>query len=636
MTGHSDGIQPIGALVASARRGLVRSVEMGGAPARISEQVAAPELPPVPHPPTRSDSFDALFAPASALVSPVPFSFHLLELIRPLLYPDPAAHFARYDLRYDNGLSVNVELHGHGRLGLPTVYDYDVLFALFRLAAEREVTTNGELRGVSFRDIARTMGGTNEDYGGRVHGQIKESLNRWAALKFATNFDFAQARRAAEARDGRARQQTPDALPRRVRPKKQWYFVVQHGVYDGGSEGGVLDEHDDDATSDSSASTGQQLVHRPQTRELLGIVKFDTVWLDAIASGSTAWVDLELHAGLSERYAKRLYEVLLVRALRNPSWGPHEPWTIPVSALLEELGVRDQRKRARDTVIAKLPMLQELGVLRTWREQPGRGDRHVLELEPGDRLCAARAYVGVRMHERPEIARLVWALQQAPWSFSLPEARHMAETRPAVALRVLQRAVYLLELGWEPAKSWGGWVKDALVAEYAFGADTRFQTWLDVRLRGHQVPAFVDVRRMPTGVLDRLRLAAGLPTTAASASNGMDARPQPAAAVADAAPPTPEPEEFEDTLWGRVRRRLSEELPQSLYATWILPLEPVHQPSSTIPTLYLAAADEFSAEWVRRRYADRVAELATQETGNVIEVTVAAPGALTMRADRTG
>src|SRR5207248_161953 len=139
--------------------------------------------------------------------------------------------------------------------------------------------------------------------------------------------------------------------------------------------------------------------------------------------------------------------------------------------LLAELGVRDRRKRSRDTVLAKLPLLQELGVVGAWRERPGRGAHQVLELEPGERLRAARAYVGVRMQERPELGRLVWALQQAPWGFSLPEARHLAETRPAVTLRVLQRAVYLRETGWEPAKSWAGWLKDALVEEYAFTSD---------------------------------------------------------------------------------------------------------------------------------------------------------------------
>ncbi len=613
----------VGALVPAARAAHAR----GAAPAPAARvHDVAPELPPVPHPPTRSDSFDALFAPAAALVSPVPFSFHLLELVRPLLYPDPAAHFARYDLRYDNGLGVEVELHGHGELGLPTVYDYDVLFALFRLAADREVTASGELRGVSFRDIARTMGGADEDYGGRVHAQIKESLNRWAALKFATNFDFTQARRAAEARDGRARAHTPDALPRRVRPKKQWYFVVQHGVYEGA-----------DAAADVAADVAADATERAPAREFLGVVRFDSVWLDGIASGSTAWVDLDLHAGIAERYAKRLYEVLLVRALRHPTWGPHEPWTISVTGLLDELGVRDQRKRSRDTVIAKLPMLQELGVLGAWRERPGRGDRHLLELEPGERLCAARAYVGVRMHERPEIARLVWALQQSPWGFSLTEARHMADTRPAVALRVLQRAVYLLETGWRPGKSWGGWLKDALVEEYAFGSDARYQAWLDVRLRGHQVPAFVDVRYLPAGTADRLRGEAGLPvalplpgaapdTVSPAAARLATAGVRPPAAADDPSP-AEAVEHFEDDVWGRVRRQLGAELPPALYATWIAPLRPAQLATADVPTLVLVAPDDFAAEWVSRGYAPRIAELAGAELGVAVAAVVRTPAA---------
>ena len=567
----------------------------------------APELPPVAHAPTRSDSFDALFTAPSALVSPVPFSFHLLELVRPLLFPDPAVSFAKYDLRYDNGLAVNVELHGHGELGLPTVYDYDPLFALVRLAAEREVSELGELRGVSFRDIARTMGVSDEHYGGRVHTLLKESLNRWAALKFATNFDFSPARRGAEARDGRARPSLPDALPRRVRPKKQWYFVMQHGVYDGGP-GGVGDV--DAAAGDGAAG-----------REILGTVRFDPVWLGAVASGATAWVDLELHAGLAERYAKRLYEVLLVRALRRPSWSAQEPWVVTVAELLAELGVRDLRKRSRDTVIAKLPLLRDLGVLGAWREQQGRGDQHLLELEPGQRLTAARAYAGVRMHERPELARLIWGLQQAPWCFSLPEARHLAETRPAVTLRVLQRAVYLLETGWEPSRSWSGWLKDALVEEYAFGGDVRYQAWLDVRLRGHRAPAFIDVRRMPRGVSDRLRTEAGLEPIAAGGPTGRADRPGTAEAAADAGPAAP-PERFEETTWGRVRQQLSAELPAATYATWVRPLEVRRLPAAGALECELAASDAFAAEWVSRKYAARITELATADVGAPVRVSI--------------
>ena len=72
---------------------------------------------------------------------------------------------------------------------------------------------------------------------------------------------------------------------------------------------------------------------------------------------------------------------------------------------------------------------------------------------------------------------------------------------------------------------------------------------------------------------------------------------------------TPEPEEFEDTLWGRVRRRLSEELPQSLYATWILPLEPV--PTATALT------------WMMERYLNR--SLGRQGTGPGHQVLQAHP-----------
>src|SRR5699024_5752834 len=141
------------------------------------------------------------------------------------------------------------------------------------------------------------------------------------------NIDLASAngtRLAAEAREGRARGQAVDALPRRVLPKLRWYDVLKYGVDT--TAAGRLD--DSDAAEDRlEASVG-----------LLGVIRPEPVWLDLIASGYTAWIDREFHASLDERYAKRLYEVLLVRALRVPTWSAHEPWVVSVNDLLDEMG----------------------------------------------------------------------------------------------------------------------------------------------------------------------------------------------------------------------------------------------------------------------------------------------------------
>lgn len=253
--------------------------------------------------------------------------------------------------------------------------------------------------------------------------------------------------------------------------------------------------------------------------------------------------------------------------------------------------------------------------------------------EPGERLRAARAYVGVRMQERPELGRLVWALQQAPWGFSLPEARHLAETRPAITLRVLQRAVYLREIGWEPSKSWAGWLKDALVEEYAFASDPRYQAWLDIRQRGHRVPAFVDVRRMPHELLDRLRAAADLPVLRSDAApllarsfdDGL-LRPEVAAGASTAADTAPEAAEvFEDTPWGRIRRQLAADLPEGPYAAWVQPLRALAEPTAEAPRLVLVATDDFCAEWVTRAHAPRIAALAGSDLGCDVAVSVVPP-----------
>src|SRR5690348_4946100 len=93
----STGPRPLNALVPRA----VSSLTTGGAawPAaargRSSEPpLAAPRvLPARPHPATPTDSFEALYAPAGALVAPTAFAVHFLELVRPLLYPDPSVNF---------------------------------------------------------------------------------------------------------------------------------------------------------------------------------------------------------------------------------------------------------------------------------------------------------------------------------------------------------------------------------------------------------------------------------------------------------------------------------------------------------------------------------------------------------------
>lgn len=558
--------------------------------------------------PTRTDSFDALFVPADALVSPVPVAFHLLELVRPLLYPDPAVLRSEYTVRYPNGLGINVELHGNTKLGLLALFDLDVYFATRVIAADRGRGRDEVLGGVSLREIGRVLGVPGTQQNGEFLRDVMASLDRLSGFRLATDFDFAQVQRAVDASAGRARPFLPEALPRRVRPKRHWHFLLQVG----------LDEAVD-ANSDG-------------TRDVVGGIRFDPVWLDSVAGGATAWVDFALYRALSDRYAKLLYQTALVRILRHPGWSAHEPWEVSINDLLGAWGVSDVRTRTRRFVADKLPMLQDKGVFGAWQEVPGRGDGHRLILEPGERLLAARTYTGVRAEEQPELARLVWALQHGPWRFSLAEARYWAEANPRVALRVLQRAVYLCDVGWEPKSSWSGWLKDGLKEGYEFEFDARYAAWLDARLRGYPLPAFVDPRRLTRGDAERLGLTArtgaapadpaGTPepspvTAWASATPGATPGATPAAATSDdALPPEEEPEVFEPTVWGRVRARLAAELEPRVYRAWLQTLRCGDDAAAARGELQLEAPDGFSAEWIGKKFADRIATLAGELTGD--------------------
>jgi hypothetical protein len=558
----------------------------------------------------RPDTFDALFVPADALVAPLPVAFLLLELVRPLLQADPAHIGEEYVVRYPNGIAVTVELHGNTKLGLPTVYDLDVYFALRQIARDTEQEDALELSGVALREIGRALGVPKSEQNGAFLRGLGQSLDRWSAFSIVTDFDFSEVDRAAEASAGRARPYLPETLPRRVRPRRHWHYVLQTGL-------------NEDAVPNARGE-----------RSVVGTIRFDRVWINSVKSISTAWIDAALHRDLRDRYAKRLYQTLLVRALRYATWSEREPWEVSITELLREWGVKDTRARTRETVLDKLAGLQTRGIVgrfETWRD--GRTD-HVMRVTPGEKLAEARRHVGVRAGESPAHVRLVWALQQGPWAFSPVEARYWAEQAPSVVLRVLQRMVYLRETGWEPDKSWGGFVKQALRDEYAFEYDERYQAWLSARLRGYRVPVHVDARRLSDAALARYAAGArpddeSTPYTAAGAatdaSQGTASEPQPAPVDAEA---------FEDTPWGRARRHLADLLPAAVYQPWIKPLV-AHVESTTSGMRFtLDAPDAFAADWVRQKHAPLIATILGEDAGVPVEVIVDVADARTSRAAR--
>jgi hypothetical protein len=179
--------------------------------------------------------------------------------------------------------------------------------------------------------------------------------------------------------------------------------------------------------------------------------------------------------------------------------------------------------------------------------------------------------------------------------------------------------VYLRETGWEPDKSWGGFVKQALRDEYTFDYDDRYQAWLSARLRGYRLPVHVDARRLTGASLARYGAPPRSDDAAAALAMGgaAEAGPQPHGHVAPA-----EVETFEDTPWGRARARLATELPAAIYQTWIKPLAARLDESPDGLRLTLQAPDAFAADWVRQKHAPLIAAVVGEEAGRPVAVDV--------------
>ena len=73
-------------------------------------------------------------------------------------------------------------------------------------------------------------------------------------------------------------------------------------------------------------------------------------------------------------------------------------------------------------------------------------------------------------------------------------------------------------------------------------------------------------------------------------------------------------------LWEACLRRLEQELPAQQYNTWIRPLASASTEEQSPKTLVLSAPNRFVLELVRERFASRIARLASEASGNELDV----------------
>lgn len=410
----------------------------------------------------RMDSPLALFAPTHLLETLVPSPLYLFEFFRGTLRTsydqDATGHVADPEdyeqvrmIRYEDGLRCTVRVEGSRVEGLPTQNDVDYLLALFRLADAGAVREDGTFLDASYRSISIAAGRGEAPSGPQVEA-VKRALRRWANVRITTSTEIDFHQLARDLDSGRGYPIAPDGLA------GQREFEATHHVLDYQVETETRDE---------------------MRRDNIRLLRMDPVWLEQSAVGVTTWIDVDLHNRLSSGTAKRVYQMLAVRAAR----GVRAPHTWSLAELMAELGVRSEQKPSKvvSTIRSALTALQREGVLQEFEiESVDRGD-YAFVLKPGDRLVAAGLLRGVGGSDQSRTRAILWHLRRH--GVPIEAGRSWLYARPTQTLAALRYAYYLQlrhdsQQGGRRIDDWAEWLRDAVDANTTF-EDTDFLAWLD-------------------------------------------------------------------------------------------------------------------------------------------------------------
>lgn len=533
---------------------------------------------------------DAIFAPDARLDGPVPAPLYLLEFVAGTMKRDyeqtPHGTIAREEdshqrrvIAYPDGTRLEVHVQGSQEVGLPTQFDKDYLLGLFRLAAEGRVDAEGRFIDPSYREILRASG--RPDVAGKQHfDAVKRALARFGSLKLKTNADIDYSEVAAAVREGASAPVVPEGRPKR-RTTQGTHWVLEYSV----------------TTEDRGNG---------QTREIINLLQINPIWLAHIGAGVTTWIDVDVHNGLSSEWAKRIYQVLAVRAVRG--WRAQSPHIVSLDAFLEELGVDSGRERGKlaENIQRAFVALADAGVVGECSvARVGRG-RYEVTIYPGDRLLLAGLLRGVPA-DVPAATQMLLAHMRA-YGISVEQGREFLAARPNYARTVLAFAHYLQteKKGFHGSKrveNWNAWVYRALAAgDYGLD-DPGFAAWFDRQTV--QVLSGAPSAAVPSIAVPRHARRVG-------ARRPVVSLPAPAESVQEEQAPAAEVV-LPDDLWGRALAAIRPEVePPFVFRTYLA--------SCTLDSVdgdavRVRAVDDFHAEKVARSWGERLRGLVSAELG---------------------
>lgn len=538
-----------------------------------------PSLPPSRTTPVRMDSPVALFVPPHWIEPPVPAPLYLLEFVPGSLKqayqlgPDglvrePDDSYQERAIIAPDGSRCRVEVQGNQALGLPTQFDTDYLLALFRLADQGQVRSDGTLEDPSYRSILRAAGRDPGTRSSEDIQSVKRALARWGSVVVATHMELSSPA-AAKIEEGESHPLVPGGYPRTLRTEQR-HNILNYEV--------------------------RREEYQGRESDSIHLLRINPIWLDQAAAGLSAWVDVDIHNQFRSAWAKRLYQMLAVRAARG--WRVRTSWLVPMDELLSEMGVSNSLKPGRNAqnLTKALQALKEAGVVSEFEVSKAGHGKYEVGLLAGEVLLKAGHLRGVGGSDPVLTRALLWHL--AHLGISATVGREMLRSAPAQVHSALQYAYYLRlqkrgqdEQG-RAVENWGGWLRNKVESGWRF-EDPEFLRWVD---------------GMDPSVDPAPRAPASLPAT-------QDTTARAALEDTPVAPPLSLPDDAGGRAFGRIRLEIGD-MP---FRTWLYGTQLLGNDGGS---LTLLVPHQFAAEWVQRHYHERLEQLLSEEMDRNVSLQI--------------
>jgi hypothetical protein len=227
-----------------------------------------------------------------------------------------------------------------------------------------------------------------------------------------------------------------------------------------------------------------------ETRETIGLLWLNPVWLLHARLGHTAWLNVALHCALTRAVSKRLLQVGTLAVARG-EWRVGETWEMPLSTAATMLGLTNpQPARLLASVTGACEELAAHHAL-TFEIVPKEGRRREarVRLQLGREFLATEHYRAVDPADPPGVQALLWHLTAL--GMKDVEAREWVRS-DAVAVRDALRYAYWLQVvhrgrtsptGKDTVRHWGAFLKRAIAERWAYSYP-EFQSWVRDLLTG--------------------------------------------------------------------------------------------------------------------------------------------------------